>query len=208
MTLDDSGRSADRDGFRFRGGHVALDLTATLAGRAKPSPRELLGKPADLLRWLASAGLAAEGAMPADVELAHNLREAIYTLALARISGADRPAEREILNRIASAPPALPRLKPDGSVELRGAAAAMLSTIAREAIALFGSRQANHLHQCEADGCTLLFVDNSRRGDRRWCSMAGCGNRAKLAEFRRRKREENAIREGAGEPVSNLVGPR
>ena len=192
MTIDDFSRPTDREGFRFRGGHIALDLTATLAGRAKPAPRELLDSPTDLLRWLASAGLAAEGAMQADLEVAHYLREAIYALAIARISDADRPAEREILNRIASATPALPRLRPDGSVELSGTAAAMLSTIAREAIRLFGSRQADHLHQCEADGCTLLFVDNSRRGDRRWCSMASCGNRAKLAEFRRRKRDRAA----------------
>jgi predicted RNA-binding Zn ribbon-like protein len=190
MIPDASSRSPDRDGFRFRGGHVALDLTATLAGRAKATPRELLASPSDVPRWLASAGLPAKEASEADLEVAHYLREAIYALAVARIAGTDQPAAREILNRIAAPTPALPQLGPKGSIELSGSAAAMLSTIAREAIALFGSSQASHIRQCEADGCTLLFVDNSRRGDRRWCSMAGCGNRAKLAEFRRRKREE------------------
>ncbi|MBV7483963.1 CGNR zinc finger domain-containing protein [Bordetella sp. BOR01] len=33
------------------------------------------------------------------------------------------------------------------------------------------------LHECE--GCTWLFLDTSRGGRRRWCSMATCGNRAK-----------------------------
>ena len=51
-------RPEDRDGFRFRGGHVALDLAATLGARLKAQPRELLAAPADLDRWLVSAGLA------------------------------------------------------------------------------------------------------------------------------------------------------
>ena len=195
MALETSNLPSDRDGFRFRGGHIALDLTATLAGRAKAEPRELLKSPADLLRWLASASLRADGATDADLWAAQRLREAIYALALARIAGTDKPAEREVVNVLASLKPAVPRLTPDQMVELGGSATAMLSTIAREAITLFGGIHAGQVRQCEADGCTLLFVDNSRRGDRRWCSMAGCGNRAKLAEFRRRQRE---ARESAG----------
>ncbi len=179
----------DRDGFRFRGGHVALDLTATLAARAKPQPRELLKEPADLLRWLDSAGLPARGATEADVQEARQLREAIYALALERITGIEAATARGMLNRIAAGAPALPQLEPDGSLVLNGSAAAMLSTVAREAIILLGAGPTIQIRQCEADGCSLLFVDSSRRGDRRWCSMAGCGNRAKLAEFRRRQRE-------------------
>ena len=189
MLREAPGLPTDRDGFRFRGGHVALDLTATLAARAKPQPRELLERPVDLLRWLDSAGLPARDATDADLQEAKLLREAIYALALARIAGTDDPTARGTINRMAAGVPALPQLQPDGSVVLGGSAGAMLSTIAREAIALFGSAQAMQIRQCEADTCTLLFVDSSRRGDRRWCSMAGCGNRAKLADFRRRQRE-------------------
>ena len=35
------------------------------------------------------------------------------------------------------------------------------------------------IRQCEDDACGWLFVDRSRGGRRRWCSMADCGNRAK-----------------------------
>lgn len=184
------GLPTDRDGFRFRGGHVALDLTATLAGRAKAQPRELLAQPADLLRWLASAGMPAVGATEADLRTAHSLREAIYALALARIGGTDAPEARDRINAIAAGVPALPRLERDGAISLGGSADAMLALIAREAIFLFGSDRSVQIRQCEADNCTLLFVDASRRGDRRWCSMAGCGNRAKLAEFRRRRQAQ------------------
>jgi predicted RNA-binding Zn ribbon-like protein len=39
---------------------------------------------------------------------------------------------------------------------------------------------------CEGHGCTLVFVDHTRRRARRWCSMAICGNRAKQAAHRER----------------------
>jgi hypothetical protein len=51
-------RGEVRDGFKFRGGSVPLDFAATLAGRLRPEPRELLARPADFSRWLVAAGLS------------------------------------------------------------------------------------------------------------------------------------------------------
>ncbi|QAY96444.1 hypothetical protein CWB41_12470 [Methylovirgula ligni] len=39
---------------------------------------------------------------------------------------------------------------------------------------------------CEGSHCTILFLDQTRSGARRWCSMAVCGNRAKQAMHRAR----------------------
>lgn len=39
---------------------------------------------------------------------------------------------------------------------------------------------------CEGARCTLLFADHTRGHARRWCSMALCGNRAKVAAHRKR----------------------
>ena len=36
-------------------------------------------------------------------------------------------------------------------------------------------------------GCSLLFIDRSRPGRRRWCSMDRCGNRDKTARYREKK---------------------
>jgi predicted RNA-binding Zn ribbon-like protein len=180
-----------RDGFRFRGGHPALDLVATLAARLKPEPRELLGSPRDLDRWLAAAGFAQtrSGASPQDLEDARRLREAIYQVAVARINGGAWPARSlSTINAIAANPPATPRLARDGSFSLAGDARATLATLAHEAIRLFGGEQGERVRQCAGDGCALLFLDTSRSSDRRWCSMTACGNRAKVAEFRRRKK--------------------
>jgi predicted RNA-binding Zn ribbon-like protein len=45
---------------------------------------------------------------------------------------------------------------------------------------------------CEGPACTLLFADHTRGHARRWCSMAICGNRAKVAAHRKRLREAGA----------------
>jgi predicted RNA-binding Zn ribbon-like protein len=180
-----------RDGFRFRGGHRALDLTATLAGRRKAVPRDLLAAPEDLCRWLRAAGLEAGEIVASEAELtaARRLREAIHAMASARTGGTADPADaRAELNAIAAGPAAAPQLDARGALAWHGDAAALTATVAREAIALFGGPQAPDIRRCEADGCAILFLDTSRSRDRRWCSMAACGNKAKVAEFRRRQR--------------------
>ena len=40
--------------------------------------------------------------------------------------------------------------------------------------------------KCESPTCVLHFLDTTRGGRRRWCSMAVCGNRAKQAAHRDR----------------------
>lgn len=172
-----------RDGFRFRGGHPALDLTATLTGRLKPTQREWLATPADLDRWLIAAGLG-EGvgnAGPSNLETAHILREAIYALAMTPDAAA-----RTTINRIAAGTPAILRFDTAGDAALVGTSGAMLVSLARDAILLFGGESRVQVRQCAGEGCAILFVDQSRKGDRRWCSMAACGNKAKAAQFRRR----------------------
>jgi predicted RNA-binding Zn ribbon-like protein len=41
---------------------------------------------------------------------------------------------------------------------------------------------------CEGAACTLVFADHTRAHARRWCSMAICGNRAKVAAHRMRQK--------------------
>ena len=179
----------ERDGFRFRGGHRALDLTATLRGRSRPIPQELLGTPEDLGRWLAAAGMGpAPAASREDLNTARALREAIYTLS-SHLNAPQAQAEeaRATLNRIAAGAAAVPVLRDDAGFSLVGDAGMLLVTLAREAVQLLGGAGASQIRQCQSPACTIFFVDTSRKGDRRWCSMAACGNKAKVAEFRRRR---------------------
>lgn len=166
-----------------------LDLPATLRARLSPAPQELLTAPADLARWLASAGMAeaAPHVTSRDLSTTWALREAIYVLA-GRQGGTKAKAARHVLNGIAAGSPAVPELLSDGTVALAGSAGALLVTLAREAVQIFGSDAAGLIRQCESPTCALYFIDMSRRGDRRWCSMSACGNKAKAAGFRRRRR--------------------
>jgi predicted RNA-binding Zn ribbon-like protein len=56
-----------------------------------------------------------------------------------------------------------------------------------EAIAHFVcSEDFSYVKACEGPTCTLFFADQTRSRERRWCSMAICGNRAKQAAHRQR----------------------
>ena len=59
--------------------------------------------------------------------------------------------------------------------------------IAHEAAMLFANADRNRVRRCGA--CVLHFYDNSKKGNRRWCSMQMCGNRAKVAAYQARRRE-------------------
>lgn len=193
QTSAPDGLSEDRDGFRFRSGSSALDLTATLQARRSDAPRELLATPKDLDRWLVSAGLASAspGATEADLETARALREAVFTLA----GGLEAPSldaqACAALNRISAGAPAVPVLSPDGRISLHGGAQSLLAALAQDAVRLFGT-EAGRIRQCESDACSIFFVDTSRSGRRRWCSMAACGNKAKVAALRSRARAAGA----------------
>jgi predicted RNA-binding Zn ribbon-like protein len=62
----------------------------------------------------------------------------------------------------------------------------VLSTLARDAIDLFSGPLADRIRTCAADDCGMFFVDQSRPGTRRWCSMQRCGTLAKVRAHRAR----------------------
>ena len=46
------------------------------------------------------------------------------------------------------------------------------------------------VRRCANPECGWLFLDDSRAGKRRWCSMLACGNRAKARRHYHRSREQ------------------
>jgi predicted RNA-binding Zn ribbon-like protein len=176
--------------FPFVSGHPALDLAGTVGRRDGPDRYDLLDEPAALSRWLVEAGLL-DATPPVDAEglaRATALREAIYRLAKAHLDGTrPDPADRDMVNRAAEPAPVTVRLREDGGIARTGDLTAACATLARSAVELLGGPAAGQLKACQGNGCTRLFLDSSRRGTRHWCDMAGCGNRAKAAAFRRRQ---------------------
>ncbi|CAN5153318.1 hypothetical protein BH24CHL7_BH24CHL7_01220 [soil metagenome] len=69
-----------------------------------------------------------------------------------------------------------------------GALARLAESIARE----LTQPESERLRVCANDACQWVFYDSSPAGRRKWCDMGTCGNRAKVARHRARKREEEA----------------
>jgi predicted RNA-binding Zn ribbon-like protein len=185
-------RGLDGQVFVFDPGMLCLRFAVT-GGEGERAVFETLHGPADVAAWIEEAmGLTAEGVTEADVRDARHVREAIWQCASAQVRGEPLPSGRvEVINAAAGAPPPIPVL--DRSRGRRWSqpvtAGQALSAVARDAIDLLSGPSAERLRRCEARDCALLFVDRSRPGQRRWCSMQRCGNRSKVRAYRRRREE-------------------
>jgi predicted RNA-binding Zn ribbon-like protein len=62
----------------------------------------------------------------------------------------------------------------------------LLAAVARSGAEIIAEGARARLRHCANPDCGLLFYDNSRTRRRRWCSMAVCGNRSKVAAFARK----------------------
>jgi len=58
--------------------------------------------------------------------------------------------------------------------------------VAEDAARLLGTPDRARIRICHNPTCRALFFDRSQAGHRRWCSMARCGNVAKVQRHRRR----------------------
>ena len=63
----------------------------------------------------------------------------------------------------------------------------LLAAIARSGAELIAEGAQKGLSRCSNKNCQLLFYDDSKFHRRKWCSMALCGNRSKVAAFARRR---------------------
>ena len=180
---------------RFGTGRSCLDLVHT-GGEDALERFEIVHDADDLGRLLGEIlGLPPLPATDADLAAMRPLRAAITRIAYDLAGGsappvpvaARRPGDVATVNAAACAPPLVPALLPDGGTTVvTPSAAAALSSLARDAIDLFGGPFAHRIRVCAAENCGLLLVDTSRPGKRRWCSMELCGNRAKLRSHRSR----------------------
>jgi predicted RNA-binding Zn ribbon-like protein len=63
-----------------------------------------------------------------------------------------------------------------------------LARIAEPIVRAIGSGQDDRIKICANDTCRWIFFDESRTGQRRWCDMKTCGNRAKARRHRERQK--------------------
>jgi predicted RNA-binding Zn ribbon-like protein len=62
----------------------------------------------------------------------------------------------------------------------------LLAAVARSGAEIIAEGTHARLRLCANPQCGLFFYDDSRTRRRRWCSMALCGNRSKVAAFARK----------------------
>jgi predicted RNA-binding Zn ribbon-like protein len=65
-----------------------------------------------------------------------------------------------------------------------------LARLAQPVVQAIATGHADRFRICANDECRWVFYDESPTGRRRWCDMSTCGNRAKAARHRARKKAE------------------
>lgn len=173
-----------------------LDMLNTRAN-IDGTPFEFWQRDEDVERWLVRLGWAEQGGVPvfepgALLAAALALREVIRGLLEQRKAGVQGdPAALNGFLRKAVSHPQLQWRAP-GELHLarlrkRQTPEQFLSPIAEAAATLLVHGDFELIRTCEHPECVLWFYDRTKAHKRRWCSMALCGNRHKVAEFRKRK---------------------
>lgn len=65
---------------------------------------------------------------------------------------------------------------------------ALIALVANQIAALVTKEQPSLVKSCAGSACTLWFLDQTKAHRRLFCSASACGNRAKVAAFRQRRR--------------------
>jgi predicted RNA-binding Zn ribbon-like protein len=196
----------------FIAGALGLDFLNTLATPVDTQV-EWIDDGDGLLSWLEQAQLvpakavkelkarAMPGEFDAVAAQARSLREWFRGFVRARSGmrlGADDLRELEPLNRLLGRDEQFAQLvaEPTEGASVLGVRAlrrwrtpeSLLLPVGEEIARFLCGGDFEHVKACEGSTCTLLFVDRTRGRARRWCSMAICGNRAKQAAHRNRRK--------------------
>jgi predicted RNA-binding Zn ribbon-like protein len=177
------------ENLELAGNALCLDFANTVNSRAS-TEHDYLTTDLDLVRWAVHAGALPDTAHGArtPIERAWSLRDAVYRT-FSAIAAGRRPGRAD-LTAVASA---------HGQASAHSTIAATetgytlvwprpvdpLWPVGHSAGELLLGADLDRLGECP--GCGWLFLDTSRNGSRRWCSMATCGSRDKMARYHRRR---------------------
>jgi predicted RNA-binding Zn ribbon-like protein len=185
------------------GGALCLDFVNTIDPRLEPPQEDFLPTFEALIDWTAFIGAVdpAEAAAlavgagrdPAQAAEVHTraieLREALFELLRPPQRTGQRTAALTVVNEELRRALARGELTPAANrYRLRSRPTTELDRIfwpiTRSAAELLTSADIDRVRECDGRRCGWLFLDTSKAGRRRWCSMAICGNRAKARRHR------------------------
>lgn len=194
--------SPPRRPFDFSANHPVLDFTNTVSSRPSFTRDDLAG-PADIVDWARAAGIVNHTAVGdpdtgvvARFEAAVALRENLYRVFGPIADGVppQEPALTFVTRRAAQALRASQWNRAGTAFAPQwphGSLGAICDRLADEAVQLLRSPALARVGSCA--GCGWLFLDVSRSGARRWCSMNACGVRDKMRRYH--QRQTNAVSE-------------
>jgi predicted RNA-binding Zn ribbon-like protein len=197
---------------RFYGGSLCLDFANTVEPRNAAAERDFLTGYADLVAWAERAGeldeplgVTLRGVAAADAEAAAGaharavtLREALYRIFAAVATGGEpAPADLAVLREAYLDALSHADLRRDGDgfrwvyrpdPDLRRP----LWPVAASAVELLVSPLLERVKVCP-DRCGWLFLDTTKNGRRRWCSMGECGVGAKVRRQAERRQASRGV---------------
>ncbi|MGK9175223.1 ABATE domain-containing protein [Yokenella regensburgei] len=179
----------------FLADNLALDFINTEYGTGD-ARHDCLVDDRSVTDWLVMAGVVSEGteAPPGLLAAARQFRQAARRVVEAAMQAV--AADVHVINAILVEGRPMTNLQwsPDRQqyqVDVQPDChhpSGLLWPVADALVRLITDDKFEFVRQCEAHDCILLFHDLSKSHRRRWCSMATCGNRMKVAAFRNRTR--------------------
>jgi len=202
---------------RLLGGCTCLDFVNSVDPRTGTRRRDFLHGYNDLITWAQLAGMLSPAAWKRLHELSEQhpqhaarvfrstiaLRELLYAI-FGAIAAGEQPTSADLHTLQNTYLEALRHAElqvhdggfvwgwPEGTDALERIG----WLLTQAAIELLASPQIGRVKMCaSAEGCGWLFLDTSKNGSRRWCSMEICGNRAKIRRLNARRRTTAATAE-------------
>ncbi len=170
--------------FLFLGNALWIDLLNTEI-ICQGERVDLLMRDEDVTRWAREAALSGRCGV---VEM-RSLRTLLRAIADQVTAG--QPVGSKLLERLngwLSQHPGPYRLEGKALPYTLAWAGDLSGRVARDAAQTLSGESWQRLRRCENPQCILYFLDTSRNGTRRWCSMAMCGNREKARQHYQRSR--------------------
>jgi predicted RNA-binding Zn ribbon-like protein len=172
--------------FVFVGGAPVIDFVNTEVV-ANGQRVDLLQTEEDLRAWLREADLAPD-AVPVRLEEIRQLRAQLRAMLLRRKAQKNHIEAINAALRRGQGSMSLVKKSGRYQVQFDADSSDPLFLIAVAAADFLATKELSLVKSCGGTGCILLFYDETKNHTRRWCSMAGCGNRMKAAlHYRRRK---------------------